>query len=165
MNPRRPSLIQADPVLNEANPITRVLHPGENVIWMGRPKGGGLAIPLLPGRQLAVIAAGIGFIFETLVSHWAGPLPMFAKIELFAAGGLLMTPLYWLGQEARRTTYAVTNQRLLMAVGPDRAQVRKLTLAELGPAQIFYDRWTGVTEEFSPLRSEGPLMRPPFGHF
>jgi len=132
-----------DPVLEQASPIAGVLHPGESVIWMGHPKGGGLAIPSMPGRQLVVIAAGIGFIFETLAYHWAGPLPMFAKIELFAAGGLLMAPLYWLGREARRTTYAVTNQRLLMAVGPDRAQIRELTLAELGPAQICYDRRYG----------------------
>ena len=143
-----------DAVLDQANPITGVLHPGENVIWMGQPKDGGLAVPSVPGRQLVAIAAGIGFIFETLASHCAGPLPVSAKIEIFSAGGLLMAPLYWLGREARMTTYAVTNQRLLMAVGPDRAQIRELTLAELGPVRIYYDRRYGRVLSFA---KRGPL--------
>jgi hypothetical protein len=136
------------PILDRANPIPAVLHSGESLIWMGKPKGGGLAVPSLPARQLVVIAVGLGLILEMLVDHWAGPLPALAKVELFAAGALLMAPLYWLGREARNTTYAVTNQRLLMSVGPDRAQIRELTLAELGPAVIYHHRDYGRVLSF-----------------
>jgi hypothetical protein len=95
-----------------------------------------------------VIAVGLGIILEALVSHWLGPLPISARFELFAAGGLLMAPLFFLGGEARKTTYAVTTERLLMAVGPDRGQIREVTLAELGPARISRHRYYGRVLEF-----------------
>jgi hypothetical protein len=130
------------PAQDLSSPIAAILRSGEHVIWEGRSRGGGLAI-LMPARQVALIALAVGLGLETLVSRWSGPLPLFAKLELFTAGALLMAPVYCLGRRARNTTYAITNQRLIVANGPERGKIRELTLAELGPVQILYDQRYG----------------------
>jgi hypothetical protein len=134
------------PVLDRASSIAEVIHPGERLIWAGQP-GGAVRVP--PARQLVVIAVGLGYIVEALVSHWAGPLTALNKIELFASGGFMMAPLFLVGREARKTTYVVTNQRLLMAVGPDRGQICEVTLTALGPMRIYYDQWYGNALHFA----------------
>jgi hypothetical protein len=57
-----------------------------------------------PARQLAAIAVGLGYIIETLVSHWAAPLSALNKIELFALGGFMMAPLFLPGRRSRSGT-------------------------------------------------------------
>ena len=57
-----------------------------------------------------------------------------------------MGPLFWLRRQdclARDTTYALTDRRLLMAVGPDRGQIREVALASLASVQIRYRQWYG----------------------
>jgi hypothetical protein len=147
------------PVLDRASSIAEVIHPGERVIWVGQP-GGGVRMP--PARKLIVIAVGLGYIVETLVSHWAGPLSALNKIELFASGGFMMAPHLLLGRENRKTTYVVTNQRLLMAVGPDRGQICEVTLAALGPMRIYYEQGYGNALHFS---KRGPEAAAPVWTF
>jgi hypothetical protein len=146
---------------DQSSLIAAVLHPGERVIWEGQSSGGGLATRT-PPKQLALIPPAVGLILETLVSHWSGPLPVFTKLELFTGGALLMAPVYWFGREAQRTTYAITNQRLLVATGPERAKIRELTLAALGPMRIYYARRYGRILSFG---KRGPHEREPVWSF
>jgi hypothetical protein len=146
---------------DRSSPFPAILHPGERVIWEGQSRGGGLATRM-PASQLALLPLAAGLILEALVSYRSGPLPVFAKLELFTAGALLMAPVYWFGREARYTTYAITNQRLLVATGPDRAKIRELTLAALGPVGIHSHRRYGRVLSFG---KRGPHEREPVWTF
>jgi hypothetical protein len=126
------------------HPFAGVLNPGERLIWTGQPKRRIQAV--LRPRYLVMLAAVIGCALVTWMSHLAGPLPIWAQIELIAAGGVFVAPLWFLGREARATAYAVTSRRLLMAIGP---QIREVSLGELGPMRIHYVREYGTVLDFS----------------
>jgi hypothetical protein len=99
---------------------------GRALIWLGRPTRGGLTLPA--PRYFAVIVVGFGYVFERLVAYCIGPpLPLLTQLELFGLGMLFLTTLFWvrrLDRLAEETTYALTNQRLLMAVGPEHGAAR-----------------------------------------
>ena len=143
-------------VLNPADLITPVLNPGERLIWIEQRRCG--AIPLPAVRYRVLIAVGFGFFFERLVTYAADSLSTFAQIELFIVGGLLLVPVLWRDGVHEATTYAVTNRRLLIAVGPARKQIRELTFAELGSVRVSYDRYgVGRILEFA---KRGPSGAP-----
>ncbi|HEY1760306.1 MAG TPA: hypothetical protein VGG72_33335 [Bryobacteraceae bacterium] len=129
-----------EPVLDRASPLTSVLTPGERLIWVGHPTRAGRTLPA--PRYLAMIVVAFGYLLERLVSSCIGsPLPILARLELFALGIIFVSPVFWLRHLDRLvedTTYVLTNKRLLMAVGPDRAQIREVALAALAPVNI---RW------------------------
>ena len=130
------------------NLIRSALLPEERLIWVGQPKRRELAIPRM--RYLLMIGAALGCGLDWWLSHSVGPLPVWAQMELIAAGCLPMLPLWWLGRRARITTYAVTSRRLLMAVGPDRGGVLEVDLAVLGGVGVSrHRRYYGKVLNFS----------------
>jgi hypothetical protein len=136
-----------EPVLDRDNPLAGVLRQAERVIWVGQPKARLRAA--LRTRYLVMIAAVVVFVLEKFMSHLSGPVPVWAQIELVAAGGIFVLPLWYVGRETRATAYAVTSQRLLMAVGSDRGQIRELSLGALGPVRIHHVRYYGSVLDFS----------------
>jgi hypothetical protein len=147
------------PVLDPTSSVTKVLSPGERLIWVGQPTR---TVALPATRYLVMMAVGLGYLIEALVAYYAGPLPVLSRIELFVVGALLISPLWFLSRHDRDTTYAVTNRRLLMAVGPDRRQVREVTLEALVPVQVRYRYRYGIVLDF---RKRGPGSRTPVWTF
>lgn len=110
-----------------------MIQPGEQVLWVGRPRGAPVALPAT--RYLVLIALGVGYVLEEGVGYLldgVGPLPIVFRVMLFAVGSLFLLPLYWARRRDRDTTYAVTTHRLLMSIGSDRDQVREVRLTALG---------------------------------
>jgi len=146
-----------EPVLDCANPLPAVLRPGERVIWVGRPKGWQQGLPATP--YLVMLAAGLGLAADKFVFYCMGPLPPSTRMELLLFGGIsaviIIAPFYYLRRQVRETTYAITSQRLLMAIGPDRGQIRELTLGSLGSTRVHYVRNYGTVLDFT-IRGAGP---------
>jgi hypothetical protein len=113
----------------------KVLHPGERLLWTGKPQ-----------RQVACILAFL-YIFITveivrtyrIAAPKVGPLPVYLQLELlglaamFAVAGLILARRIW---RIWNTAYALTNQRLFVAVGARREDIRTVALEALDPARI-----------------------------
>jgi len=136
-----------EPALDRANPFAGVLHADERFIWVGQPKARIRAV--LRTRYLVMIAVVVVIVLEKFMSYLSGPVPVWAQIELVAAGGIFMVPLWYLRREVRVTAYAVTSQRLLMAVGSDRGQIRELSIGALGSVRVHRVRYYGKVLDFS----------------
>jgi len=138
-----------EPVLDHNNPLASVLQPGERLIWIGKPKRRDWARPKT--LHLVTIAAALGWILERLTSYCLGPFPASVEIVIIAAGGALalMVPFWFVGHQIRATAYAVTSQRLLMALGPNRRQIREITLGTLGSVRVHRVRWFGKVLDFA----------------
>jgi hypothetical protein len=112
-----------------------VLDPGERLLWTGRPR-----------REAACMLAFL-YLFITIeivrtsriVASKVGPFPVFLQLELMALGGLFIVAGVFLGRRIWRfwnTAYAVTDHRLLVAVGAGRENIRTVALDALDPVKI-----------------------------
>ena len=112
-----------------------VLNSGERLLWTGRPR-----------RESACMLAFL-YIFITveivrtsrIVSSKVGPFPVFLQLELIALAGLFIVAGVFLGRRVWRfwnTAYAVTDHRLLVAVGASRENMRAVALEALDPVRI-----------------------------
>ena len=73
-------------------------------------------------------------------------MPVLLRLELLLFGAMLATGGSFLGLLIQRTwitAYAVTNQRLLMAVGRRHDKMRNVALADLAPVRIVFRRRVG----------------------
>jgi hypothetical protein len=112
-----------------------VLHPGERLLWTGRP------------RLYSECMVGFLYVFMTveivrtykIVSPITGPLPVFLQVELIALAAMFATAGLFLGRRIWRvwkTTYGLSDRRLFMAVGAGREKVRVVALDALDPVRI-----------------------------
>ena len=128
-----------------------VLEPGERLLWSGQPKrtvGSSLVALAIPVMMLF----GFGNVFKTLLTKQREPLPLYLEMELVAVAGVLVLPFvfYWYRlRQAGITTYAVTNQRLLIAVGPEREKIRTLNIRALARVRMAPSRQGGRALFFS----------------
>lgn len=68
-----------------------------------------------------MMLVGFGGIFRKILMMQQQPLPLYLQIELMAVAVVLVLPIvfYWYRtHQTAMTTYAVTDRRLLIAVGP-----------------------------------------------
>jgi hypothetical protein len=109
-----------------------VLNPGERLHWTGRK------------QRLVACILGVMYIFITVAivrtGRIAAPrLPVFLQLELIAWAGMFVVAGVFLGRGIWRlwnAAYAVTNHRLLVAVGADRDNLRTVALEALDPVRI-----------------------------
>ena len=123
-------------------PFQGVLQSQERLLWAGRPAQGPRFARMARPRYLAVLLA-IGYACSKLLAHWQSPLPAAIQIELAAAVLILVAPLIWVWFHFRRipnTVYAVTNQRLFIAVGARREKIRTVKLDQLAPVRLHTGR-------------------------
>src|SRR6202042_967528 len=96
-------------------------------------------------RQLACMLAFM-YVFITveivrtarLVASKVSPLPVFLQLELIALAGMFVIAGLFLARRIWRiwsTVYAVTNHRLLLAVGARRENIRTVALEVLDPVK------------------------------
>jgi hypothetical protein len=114
-----------------------VLNPRENLLWVGEP-------PFASGRRLVAVAIGLLFVFTVSLFLRNAPLPphmgfqrMAGLVFAVALFSTIPLSLIWFGLRGDRTkAYALTNQRLLMMVGPRREDVRMVALTSLAPVEV-----------------------------
>jgi hypothetical protein len=100
------------------------LRPGERLIWAAQPRPGAYR-----RQSLGLVLFGIPWtafaIFWMVTAGWGasklerGPFSYFALLGLpfvFIGFGMLSSPL-WLTRKAKRTVYAVTDQRVIVFEG------------------------------------------------
>lgn len=123
----------------DRGPIDSLLHPGERVLWQGQPdvrayslRGAWYLIPFsfLWGGfaiiwEVAVLVSRAGLLFDL----WGIP---FVAIGLYLIFGRIPVAR----REARRTHYAVTNQRVLIVTEAFGRRIVEMALADLPPAQL-----------------------------
>lgn len=115
--------------------LQSVLEPGERLLWSGRPKRlapTALAIPVM-------MLIGFGDVFRKVLRMQRQPLPLYLQMELIGVAVVLVLPIvfYWYRlHQTGITTYAVTDRRLLIAVGPEREKMRTLDLMSLSSVRV-----------------------------
>jgi hypothetical protein len=113
-----------------------VLNPGERMVWSHQRQ------PIFSRSlltRLAIVASVLWFVAFMLlhdVSLKGQQRPLWLRVELFcSAGWFFILPVFlcWLDLRlARNTAYALTDRRLLLALGPRRKDIRAVALTALG---------------------------------
>ena len=114
-----------------------VLNPRENLLWVGEP-------PCASGRRIGAVGIGLLFVFTVALFFRNGPIPPHMGFQrtaalFFGVALFCMTPLFVIrfGLRGDRTkAYALTDQRLLITVGPRREDVRMVALTALAPVEV-----------------------------
>jgi hypothetical protein len=158
--PLKPVCRRADSLdMDASGRFTSVLNPGEHLVW---------SYQVRVKRSGAI--AGFTIVASTL---WAGSFmflrdasrayarTLWLRAELIGvAGYFLLLPVFvlWLKLRwARKTAYALTDRRVLMAVGPRREDIREVALTALGRVMIVNGHELLLTPRL-PLRS---FFKPP----
>jgi hypothetical protein len=112
------------PKLDGSALFVGVLNPGERMVWSYRRQ------PIFSRSLLtrfAIVASVLWFGAFMLLHDISGKgqqRPLWLRVELFcSAGWFFILPVFlcWLHlRSARNTAYALTDRRLLMALGPER---------------------------------------------
>jgi hypothetical protein len=120
-------------------PIDARLMPGERLLWRGQPDrrvytfgGPWYLIPF------SVMWAGFAFVWEGLALTSGAP-PLFAVwgIPFCAIGVYLVAGRFWVaGREAERTTYAITDRRVMIQSGAFARRYIELSLGSLPSPQL-----------------------------
>ena len=134
-----------------------VLSPREKLLWIGEP-------PWATGRRLGAVAIGLLFVFTVVLFFWTVPLPAHLGFRrtagLFFGVALFCTipfSLLRFGLRGDRTkAYALTDERLLIMVGPRREDVRMVALTALAPVELMRQPKHDKMVQFS-LTSTGLL--------
>jgi hypothetical protein len=152
----------------DTNPMDRsllfksVLHPGEQLLWTGRPR---LDSALLLGGLYIFIATEVVRTVRFAAPR-VNPLPFFAQLELTSLGVLFVLAGFFLARRILRdanTRYALTDQRLFFTLGAKRRAIGVVRLDALDPVRIVVGR-KGVRWLFFCLRGATLLpgeQRPP----
>jgi hypothetical protein len=119
--------------------IRGLLRPGERVLWEGRPdirayslRGAWFLIPF------SILWGGFAIFWEySAITRGAGPFFILWGIP-FVAIGLYMAfgRIYVARREAANTSYAITDQRVLVETGAFRRRLTQLDLRDLPMAQL-----------------------------
>jgi hypothetical protein len=124
-----------------------VLDPGERLVWSYQPRQRSNH----PQLRFAIVAflpwLGSLTLIWDVFGNGARPLPSGLRaLLLCVAGYFFALPLLlnaWSRRWAQHTAYALTSQRLLMAVGPRREDVRAIALTALGRVQMVNNQGVG----------------------
>jgi hypothetical protein len=126
-----------EPVPADVNAFTGVLKQGERLLWVGPMKPtsrGSLALVSI------VIALGLASLGKDIALQNGRSLPFCLRAEAIAALGVsamaLPLTMWYQFRQARTTMYAVTNLRLLVAIGLSPNHIRASALSELGKMPI-----------------------------
>lgn len=151
--------------------ITACLAPGEKVLWHGRPRPYVFMLRGLPniayGVTWSVLGAywyhGAGGIGEySAFQGWWRLTPLFSVPFILAGFSFWLYPIR-LGQQARRSWYVVTNQRIFIAeLFPKKTpQLRVFTKEEMGAPQVVKRRYDDLYDVILTLRAqENPHLKP-----
>jgi hypothetical protein len=115
-----------------------MLDPGERLLWTGQPRKYALSVA---GLNFVVLAVGVAWVFMKTLGLQPAPLPLVLKIELVLVAAMFAWVGYLLVSRLLRgwkTAYALTDRRLLMAVGLSREKIRTVPLAELADVKTEY---------------------------
>lgn len=124
--------------MDVASQFQTVLDPGERLLWTGQPRK---LIFAVAGFNFAVLTVGLGYIFGKMQRLQTAPLPPVLELELVLVAFMLVAVGWMLGMRifrAWKTAYAVTDRRLLTALGLNRPQVRTVPLADLDAVKTEY---------------------------
>lgn len=93
-----------------------ILHPGETILWQGRPD---------PGFQITAggvfeavfgtVFAGFALVWMWLAASAPGGFWMFGLIHFSVGIGLIFHALFWPGFRRRHTWYTLTSERAFIA--------------------------------------------------
>lgn len=114
-----------------------VLNPREKLLWIGEP-------PCASGRRLGAIAIGLLFVFTAALFFRTTPIPPHMGFQrtaglIFGVALFCTIPfsLIRFGLRGDRSkAYALTDQRLLMMLGPRREDLRVVALTALAPVRV-----------------------------
>jgi len=128
------------------SPIDSRLMPGERVLWRGLPdrraytfRGPWYLIPF------SIIWAGFAFVWEGAALTSGAP-PLFAVwgIPFCAVGLYFVAGRFWVAaREADRTTYAITDRRVMIQSGAFAPRFIELSLGSL-PSPLLEERADGI---------------------
>ena len=115
-----------DSTLREA--VRGELDTNETLLWCGQPAPGSLAIRALPVTLFGVFFFGFALFWMTMAlkaTRHAGAFsiffPLFGTPFLLVGLAMLLAPL-WAAMSAKKTIYAVTDQRaIIMGIGRARS--------------------------------------------
>jgi hypothetical protein len=130
-----PRICRFSSVMEALALLQSVLEPGERLLWSGPPKrvpATALAIPLM-------MLIGFGDVFRKVLMRQQQPLPLNLQMEMIAVAVVLVLPIffYWYrSHQTAMTTYAATDRRLLIAVGPEHEKIRALDLKTLSRVRV-----------------------------
>jgi hypothetical protein len=136
--------------------FARTLEPGERLIWEGRPRRDA---PLLVGFLYFILVSQLAVIFPKALRPHNASLPLLLQAELIAMGALFALagiPIVVRIYRAWASAYAITDNRLLMAVGKGPRAIRTIALTTLGEVGIL--RRKGVAALY--FRGRGDTLIP-----
>jgi hypothetical protein len=110
------------------------LSPGEHLLWTGQPQK---TAPISAGFGYVIIVTFVGKLIQ--LTWGVNPIPGLLVLELTLLAALLAIAGGYIGRLIYRTwitAYAVTDRRLLMAVGRRRDKLRNVALTDLAPVRI-----------------------------
>ena len=115
-----------------------VLSPGEHLLWTGQPRKDNL---IWAGVRYGILVAFVGKTIQLVWGMRPDPMPVLLQSELTLLAVILAIGGGYLGYLIHRTwftAYAVTDRRLLMAVGRRRDRIRNVALADLAPVRVVF---------------------------
>jgi hypothetical protein len=124
--------------MDGASLFETVLDPGERLLWSGQPRKRVFAFA---GVNFAILTVGLGYIFGKMRRLQTAPLPTALELELVLVAFMFVAAGYMLGTRifrAWKTAYAVTDRRLLTALGLNCPQLRTVLLADLDAVKTEY---------------------------
>ncbi len=129
------------------DPLLREVRSGETVLWRGRPGIGGILKRENTLTWVVALAFAIGL--RLYVTSAESYLPSEASkgpagtSSLVASMLLLIAGVYGIARgiiDARRTIYAVTDQRIVIIQGVGREQVLSVTPASINTCHVVADK-------------------------
>jgi hypothetical protein len=112
-----------------------VLQKGERIVWKGRPRPGGAA--KLGSMECLFGVFFLGFsLFWTAMALTGGNFALFGLPFIAIGAWMVATPLRY-ARQARRTYYAITNQRVIIVTSGDAFATTAVLPHEIDD----YERW------------------------
>lgn len=130
------------------DPLLRELRSEETVLWRGRPGIGGILKRENTLTWVAALAVAIGL--RLYVTSAESYLPSEASKSLVGTSSLVASILllgagvHGIAREisaARRTIYAVTNQRIVIIHGEGRGRVLSVSPGSINASHVAADEW------------------------
>jgi len=121
------------------------LQPGESLYWSGLANPGRAAFTALPASLFGIPFAGFALFWMTMAYHGTHAMsksssnaftrgfsifPLFGVPFLLVGIGVVLSPV-WAYLKSLSTTYAVTNQRVMIISGSGTRSVKSCTPADI----------------------------------
>jgi len=126
--------------MDDCGLFNSVLNPGERLVWSYQRQ------PTASNRLMPYVIVGSGLwlisfmLLRDISRERPEPMPDWLRMELYCVAGfffVLPALLYWLiPRLARNNAYALTDRRVLMAVGTRPEDIRAVALTALGHVWI-----------------------------